>query len=80
MCVGDEEFNDFRLMKMECDFLFGSLEVFLGDRKWCERLQIFEYQRKIKLIVVDEVYIIVQWQVIVFLKIGINLIFISYIF
>lgn len=43
MCVGDKDFNDFRLMKMECDFLFGSLEVFLGDSKWCERLYIFEY-------------------------------------
>uniref|UniRef100_A0A8W8N9U5 DNA 3'-5' helicase n=2 Tax=Magallana gigas TaxID=29159 RepID=A0A8W8N9U5_MAGGI len=61
MCVGDEEFNDPRLTKMECDFLFGSPEALLGDRKWRERLQTPEYQRKIKLIVVDEAHTIVQW-------------------
>uniref|UniRef100_A0A8W8MR34 Helicase ATP-binding domain-containing protein n=1 Tax=Magallana gigas TaxID=29159 RepID=A0A8W8MR34_MAGGI len=46
---------------MECDFLFGSPEALLGERKWRERLQTPEYQRKIKLIVVDEAHTIVQW-------------------
>eukprot|EP00105_Crassostrea_gigas_P018276 XP_011436339.1 PREDICTED: uncharacterized protein LOC105334541 [Crassostrea gigas] len=61
MCVGDKDFNDPRLTKMECYFLFGSPEALLGDRKWRERLQTPEYQRKIKLIVVDEAHTIVQW-------------------
>lgn len=59
MCIGDKDLNDPKVTKMEYDFIFGSPEALLGDEKWRERLQTPEYQRKIKLIVVDEAHTIV---------------------
>lgn len=56
ICVGDKDSNDPKLTKMEYDFVFGSPEALLGDKKWRERLQTPEYQRKIKLIVVDKAH------------------------
>lgn len=40
-------------------FIFVSFEVLVGDRKW--RDVVVNLRDRIKVIVVDEVYIVVQW-------------------
>ena len=43
------------------DFLFGSPESFLKDKKWRDMLKSSVYQKKLGLVVVDEAHTVVQW-------------------
>lgn len=67
-CVGDKDFNEPKLTKMEYDFILRSPEALFREENWCDRLQNPEYQRKIKLIVVDKAHKMVHWYVTVYLK------------
>lgn len=67
-CVGDKDFNEPKLTKMEYDFIIRSPEALFREENWRDRLQNPEYQRKIKLIVVDKAHKMVHWYVTVYLK------------
>lgn len=67
-CVGDKDFNEPKLTKMEYDFIIRSPEALFREENWRDRLQNPEYQRKIKLIVVDKAPKMVHWYVTVYLK------------
>lgn len=68
ICVGDKDFNEPKLTKMEYDFIIRSPEALFREENWRDRLQNPEYQRKIKLIVVDKAPKMVHWYVTVYLK------------
>lgn len=65
ICVGDKDFNEPKLTKMEYDFVLRSPEALFREENWLQNL---EYQRKIKLIVVDKAHKMVHWYVTVYLK------------
>ena len=43
------------------DFVFGSPESFLNQKKWRDMLKSSVYQEKLRLIVVDEAHTVIQW-------------------
>ena len=45
----------------EYQYIFGSPELFLGQDDWREILKSDEFQRRVKLIAIDEAHLIEQW-------------------